>query len=74
MESGDELYFGPFRLDLANACVWRGQTPVLLTPKAFDLLRYLVTHAGRLVSEHKQKVELRFRVVLPFVFLGVRCR
>jgi hypothetical protein len=24
MESGDELYFGRFRLDLANACVQRG--------------------------------------------------
>jgi DNA-binding winged helix-turn-helix (wHTH) protein len=53
MASGDELYFGPFRLDLANACVRRGQTPVRLTPKAFDLLRYLVTHAGRLVTREE---------------------
>jgi predicted ATPase/DNA-binding winged helix-turn-helix (wHTH) protein len=53
MGTGDEVWFGPFRLDRANACVWRGPTPVRLTPKAFDLLRYLVTHAGRLVTREE---------------------
>ena len=33
--------FGPFILDPANACLWRGTQPVALTPKAFDVLQYL---------------------------------
>src|SRR5215468_5753588 len=43
--------FADFRLDPANACLWRGTQPVALTPKAFDVLQYLVTHADRLVTK-----------------------
>jgi DNA-binding winged helix-turn-helix (wHTH) protein/tetratricopeptide (TPR) repeat protein len=43
--------FADFRLDLANACLWRGTQPVVLTPKAFAVLHYLVTHANRLVTK-----------------------
>jgi len=48
--------FPPFRLDSINQCLWRrgeaGQEErVLLTPKAFAVLCYLVDHAGRLVSQ-----------------------
>jgi DNA-binding winged helix-turn-helix (wHTH) protein len=46
--------FGPFRLDTVNQCLWRGagvaEERILLTPKAFALLRYLVEHPGRLVT------------------------
>jgi DNA-binding winged helix-turn-helix (wHTH) protein len=47
--------FLPFRLDTANQCLWRcgdaGQEErILLTPKAFAVLAYLVEHAGRLVT------------------------
>src|SRR5215472_10616653 len=42
--------FGPFRLDTVNHCLWRGDERVSLTPKAFDILRYLVEHPDRLVS------------------------
>ena len=38
--------FADFRLDLVNACLWRGTQPITLTPKAFDVLHYLVTHPG----------------------------
>jgi DNA-binding winged helix-turn-helix (wHTH) protein len=34
--------FGPFRLDPAERQLLRGGQPVALTPKAFDLLVYLV--------------------------------
>jgi hypothetical protein len=34
--------FLSFRLDTANQCLWRGEAPADLTPKAFDVLRYLV--------------------------------
>src|ERR1700690_1424395 len=47
--------FLPFRIDTANQCLWRcgdaGQEErILLTPKAFAVLAYLVEHAGRLVT------------------------
>jgi DNA-binding winged helix-turn-helix (wHTH) protein/tetratricopeptide (TPR) repeat protein len=47
--------FAPFRLDAVNQCLWRQadteqEERVLLTPKAFSVLTYLVNHAGRLVT------------------------
>jgi predicted ATPase len=42
--------FQSFRLDTANQCLWHGETRADLTPKGFDVLRYLVEHAGRLVT------------------------
>ncbi|HWY22574.1 MAG TPA: AAA family ATPase [Candidatus Acidoferrum sp.] len=43
--------FGSFRLDRANQRLWHGEAKVSLTPKAFGVLRYLVEHAGRLVTQ-----------------------
>ena len=47
--------FPPFRLDTVNECLWRGGGPaeerILLAPKAFAVLRYLVEHPGRLVTQ-----------------------
>jgi DNA-binding winged helix-turn-helix (wHTH) protein/tetratricopeptide (TPR) repeat protein len=43
--------FGPFRLDTASHCLWRADERAPLTPKAFDVLRYLVEHADRLVTQ-----------------------
>src|SRR6266704_2470344 len=52
--------FPPFRLDTANQCLWRGdgaaEERILLAPKAFDVLRYLVEHPGRLVA-HDELLE-----------------
>src|SRR4030095_10990520 len=42
--------FQPFRLDDVNKCLWRGDTRVRLQPKPFAVLRYLVDHAGQLVT------------------------
>ena len=42
--------FDPFRLDVTNQCLWRGDTRVPLIPKPFAVLRYLVEHPGRLVT------------------------
>ena len=44
-------HFGPFRLDLAQAGLWRAEQPVPLRPKTLALLAYLVAHAGQLVTE-----------------------
>jgi DNA-binding winged helix-turn-helix (wHTH) protein/Tol biopolymer transport system component len=43
--------FGSFRLEPAERLLLRGGHPVSLTPKAFDLLVYLVDHPGRLVTK-----------------------
>src|SRR5258705_11018010 len=43
--------FHSFRLDIVNHCLWRGEDRVPLTPRAFDVLRYLVEHADRLVTQ-----------------------
>src|SRR5271169_4913230 len=43
--------FHTFRLDTVNHRLWRGEERVSLAPKAFDVLRYLVEHADRLVTQ-----------------------
>lgn len=43
--------FGHFRLDPAERLLLRDGHPVALTPKAFDLLLYLVDRPGRLVEK-----------------------
>jgi TolB-like protein/DNA-binding winged helix-turn-helix (wHTH) protein/Flp pilus assembly protein TadD len=43
--------FQSFRLDAANHCLWRGEARLQITPKAFDVLRYTVENAGRLVTQ-----------------------
>src|ERR1700676_2330772 len=48
--------FAQFQLDIVNQCLWRpvdngNDGRVLLTPKAFAVLRHLVEHAGRLVTQ-----------------------
>ena len=52
--------FAPFRLDTVDQCLWRGdglaEERILLAPKAFAVLRYLVEHPGRLVG-HDELLE-----------------
>ena len=50
--------FHTFRLDTVNQCLWRHRDAgnderIRLTPKAFAVLRYLVEHAGRLVTQEE---------------------
>lgn len=47
------LQFHSFRLDTVNHCLWRGENREAITPKAFDVLRYLVEHAERLVAQEE---------------------
>src|SRR4029453_12248420 len=46
-----QWHFGPFRLDLVNACLWHAAQRVPLRPKTFEVLVYLVTHADQLVTK-----------------------
>jgi DNA-binding winged helix-turn-helix (wHTH) protein len=43
--------FGPYRLDVVNQWLWRGDTRIPLMPKPFAVLKYLVERAGRLVTQ-----------------------
>ena len=43
--------FKTFRLDTANHLLWWNGDRVPLAPKAFDVLAYLVEHAGRVVTQ-----------------------
>ena len=50
--------FHPFRLDTINECLWRqsdtgSEERILLPPKAYGVLRYLVERAGRLVTQNE---------------------
>src|SRR5262245_30073548 len=45
------LSFGPYRLDPANARLWHQTQPVRLTPKAFQVLCYVVERPGQLVNK-----------------------
>src|SRR5215468_1649875 len=45
--------FHAFKLDTTNHCLWRGDERVSLTPKVFDLLRYLVDHRDRVVTQEE---------------------
>src|SRR5687767_12401408 len=45
------LHFGPFALDGTDDGLWRGPERCKLTAKAEAVLRYLVTHPGRLVRK-----------------------
>ena len=58
-------HFGPFRLDLANACLWHAEQMVILRPKTFAVLVYLVTHAGQLVTK-----EALFDAIWPETAVG----
>jgi TolB-like protein/DNA-binding winged helix-turn-helix (wHTH) protein/lipoprotein NlpI len=43
--------FKAFTLDTANHILWRNGDRVPIAPKAFDVLAYLVEHAGRVVAQ-----------------------
>jgi DNA-binding winged helix-turn-helix (wHTH) protein len=51
-EQAPSYTFGPYRLDPAERLLSRGGTTLALTPKAFDLLVYLVERHGRLVEKN----------------------
>ena len=69
--------FQAFRLDPLNQCLWRGEQRMPITPKAFDVLRYLVEHPGRLVTHEEilealwPKVWVNQEVVKKYI-LGIR--
>jgi urea transport system substrate-binding protein len=53
MFSGETLVFPPFRLDGVNQELFRGSQPIILRPKTFAFLWYLVRHPQRLVTKQE---------------------
>src|SRR5262245_41735051 len=51
MAAGAGYRFGPFVLNLDRGCLQKAGADLALRPKSFDVLRYLVERAGRLVSK-----------------------
>ena len=45
------LAFGSFELDPDDASLWRDGSRLPVTPKCFELLTFLLSHAGRLVTK-----------------------
>src|SRR5690348_13949090 len=43
--------FKAFRLDTTNHILWRNGDRVPVAPKSFDVLAYLIEHAGRVVTQ-----------------------
>ena len=50
--------FGCFQLDTQNECLWQNGVRIVLTPKPFALLRYLVENPQRLVTQDELLTEL----------------
>ncbi len=51
MQTEHHVTFDRYRLDLAGEQLWCGSEEIPLPSKAFALLRYLVEHAGQLVTK-----------------------
>jgi TolB-like protein/DNA-binding winged helix-turn-helix (wHTH) protein len=45
--------FGEFRVDAQNRLLLKGEQPIAITPKAFDVLLSLIQHSGELVTKDK---------------------
>lgn len=48
--------FPPFRLDLTEQCLWKGEQPIALRRKPFAILAHLVANAKKLVT-HDELIE-----------------
>lgn len=53
MDGPAHLFFEDFRLDLRNEVLWRGAEQLVLTPKAFSLLRFMARNPDRLLSKEE---------------------
>jgi DNA-binding winged helix-turn-helix (wHTH) protein/predicted ATPase len=53
VQPASSILFPPFRLDLLNERVWRGRQELVLRPKTFAVLRYLVEHRDRLLTKEE---------------------
>jgi DNA-binding winged helix-turn-helix (wHTH) protein/predicted ATPase len=48
-----DYQFVPFRIELGNARLWRGREEIILRPKSFGVLQYMVERPSRLVTREE---------------------
>ncbi len=53
IEQRSTYSFGAFRLEPSERRLWRGDEPMTLKPKQFDLLSFFVANAGRTVKKNE---------------------
>lgn len=53
MAKEKQIIFGEFRFDEANECLWRETEVVMLRPKAFAVLKYLLERPHQLVTKQQ---------------------
>ena len=51
MQPSQPLTFDRYALDLSNVQLWRGKRVLLLTSQTVTILRYLLDHAGQVVTK-----------------------
>ena len=50
--------FGPFRFEARSGRLSRGDAEIHLTPRASNVLRYLIAHRGRIVTKDELFAEV----------------
>src|SRR5262245_12622636 len=53
MEQEQQIVFGPFRFDRTTQGLWHGPREMRLRPRTLAVLRYLVEHAGRVITRQE---------------------
>ena len=53
MDNEQQIIFEPFSLDLVNQCLWRGSEVIRLRPKAFAVLKCVLSRPGQLVTKEE---------------------
>lgn len=53
MKQTKSVFFGDFKFDPANQCIWRETESLNLTPKAFAVFDYLLANRSRLVTKEE---------------------
>jgi DNA-binding winged helix-turn-helix (wHTH) protein len=53
MDTKSKISFGPYVLDEVNECLWRDAEEIALRPKAYAVLRYLLSKPGVLVTKQQ---------------------
>jgi predicted ATPase/DNA-binding winged helix-turn-helix (wHTH) protein len=53
MDTKTRISFGPYVLDEVNECLWRESEEITLRPKAYAVLRYLLSNPGVLVTKQQ---------------------
>ena len=51
--SGITYQFGEFTIDLAKGCLLKAGAVIKVRPKVYEMLKYLVEHAGRLIPKQE---------------------